>query len=747
MNILTPLHRSLPFCLSPLALLLPLLAAPALAAPVAPVEELVVTATKRDQALQEVSAAVTVVNRLQGINSLAELAPQVPGLRVLDAGARNSAGLVIRGLRFDEVGDNELGGDGGLVASYIDNIPLQGFFVPPALVLKDLQQVEVLRGPQGTLYGNASIGGLVRYVTAKPELGKETLRLGASLSQTRESHGLNYDTELVANAPLSDSLALRVMLSQSENQGFIDNDYFLTGPAEDINGDQTDAARLGALWQASENFSLTGSIHYQELEVDDRQADNKSFTGGDYQAAHRFAQPMEGELKLYALDADYQLSGAKLSASLNRYSYDSQLIADQTDYLIMLDEIYGPYYTDYPDLLAMTGSEVEVDKDSAELRLVSDSDQPWRWLAGVFVSRDELDVLTLDLVPGFGEFMGENRPFDLDYVALQEQRLKETSAYGELAYDLLPEWELALGARHFRYDDQVEVCSAFFPLDDGETEIPLDCLQGDDQHTGALGKISSRYRLNDQQQVYVTVSEGFRRGGANPLPATADSHVFYDPDTVINYELGTRGSWWGERLQLGAALFQMEWDDIQLSNYVEVDGDWYGATFNGQQARSRGLELEAEVALSQRWGLSLDYTHQKAELTRTVAGVLGGAETAYQGDRLPGSPEQYYRIGLDYRQALGDAKLEAQFSLNRIGDAYTALNDEFYNYRRLDAYTTANARLDVILRNWRLGAFATNIANERAITGGRSDEFYGERGQFDYVTRPRTLGVSASYQF
>ncbi|ACE83675.1 TonB-dependent receptor [Cellvibrio japonicus] len=738
-----PSHRH-PFShsLRPLALLVPLLAI-ATSAVANEVEEVVVTATKRDQRLQDVAGSVTVITRLDAINNLSDIAAQVPGFTVLDAGSRNPSSLTIRGLRFDEVGDNDFGGDGGSVATYVDNIPLQGFFVPPQFTLKDLQQVEVLRGPQGTLYGNASTGGLVRYVTAKPDLSQSYVRLGAGISQTAESDDLNYDTDLVVNSPLTDTVGLRLLLSQTENQGFIDNPYALTGPTKDINDDKTEAVRLSALWQATDAFSLAGSYHYQKVNVDDRQAANEAFTGDEYQASHRFPQFMEGKWHLYGIDAEYQFDTATLTASVNRYDYETVTASDQTDLFLSYYDAGSGYFSSYDDFIGVGAGNVEVKKDSAEIRLASDNDQPLRWLIGGFYSQDDLDVLIADFLPGFADFWEENRPLDLDYIATQSETLKEFSTFGELSYDLTAQWEVTLGARHFRYDDKLDSCYALFPLEEGETEIPLDCSASDDVQTGTLGKFSTRYRFTEQHQAYFLVSEGYRRGGANLVPAGAEDYAAYDPDTALNYELGTKTAWFNQRLLVNAAVFYMDWKDIQVQSYIED----FRATVNAGDARSQGVELETKAILSDRWSVNLGYSFTEAELTETVESITGSYENAYSGDRLPGSPKQQWNLGVSYAQPIGEAALDASLQLSHIGDVYTALNDEFYNYSRLDAYTTANARINVSLRNWHFGAFVTNIANERGVTGIRTDEFYGERGQFEYVTRPRTVGVSARYQF
>ncbi|MEN0036000.1 MAG: TonB-dependent receptor [Cellvibrio sp.] len=708
-----------------------LMSLPALAADAPAVEEVIVTASKRGQSLQDFAGAASVITNFAGVKNIGDIANQVPGFSIVDAGPRNPTGLVIRGLRMDEVGSNDLGGDGAAVASYVDNIPLQGYFVPPSFSVKDLQQVEVVRGPQGTLYGNASIGGLIRYVTAKPDLAKQSVRVGAEISQTDHSDDLNYDTDLVVNTPLIDNtLGLRLMLGKTENAGFIDNDYLLTGPAEDINDDETKQARVSLLWQATDNFSLNTMYHYQKINVGDRQATNEIFTEDKYAASSRYLQPMQGELQLASIDAEYDMEFATLTASLNHYDLSHNERADQTDYLIYLG---GSYYTDYEDFSAFTAANVDVVKDSVELRLASATDQALRWLVGGFYSRDDLDVLTRDVVPGFAEYSGEYRPGDLDYLATQTETLDEYSVYAEVSYDLTEKLEATLGVRHFRYDDDLEVCWALYPTEDG-----LNCESGDDVSKDTLGKFSTAYNFTESHNVYFAVAEGYRRGGANLMPVGVTTHRFYAPDTAVNYELGWHGNWLDNRVQLNTALYTIEWSDIQLS----LSDDGRGYTGNAGEAQTKGVELNGSIQLNSNIKLLATYNYNNAETTQAVEELA-----INDGDRLPGSPRTQAGVALDFIYPVHSAEVDANLSFHRTGDVYTALNSEFYNYQKLQSYNIVNARVGVSLRNVRIGAFINNIGNTRGITGARNDGMHGDQGQFEYVTRPRTIGLSATYQY
>jgi len=744
------IHRSLRGSVHLCCALAPLvIAQAAVAASADSVEEIIVTASKRGQSLKDFSGSVSIVqgDSLNPLATLSDVDNLVPGLTVTNLGPRNSAALIIRGLRTDQMGSKDFAGDGGTVATYVDNIPLQGFFVPPTPLLKDLQQIEVLRGPQGTLYGNASVGGLIRYVTAKPDLTKSAVSLEATLSQTAQSDDLNYGSDLILNAPLVDNtLGVRLLLSKETHAGFIDNDYLLTGKKKDINSDEAKQARVSVLWKPVDEFSLSGSYSYQKIDADDRQAANDLVTGDKYSASSKYLQPLQGELQLSSLDADYDFGWATLTASLNRYDYNSKTTADQTDYLLTT---YGEgYYAEYEDFSAYTRGDVDVIKNSGEVRLVSPNDNPLRWLVGVFVSKDDLDVTIADRVPGFAAVFDEKRPDDLDYLATQAETLREESIYTEVAYDLLPEWEVAIGARHFRFKDKLGICSLLFPASteyEG-TSYPLSCIDDKDSQTGNLGKFSTKYTFSKTQNIYFTIAEGFRRGGANLLPVEVTDNRSYDPDKVVNYELGTHSDFLDGKVQFSGSLFYMDWKDIQVSAYTE-DGD--NIIANAGTARTKGIELEGVAQLNDAWNLRLSYAYTDAALTESVVLVSNEYDeiTARSGDRLPGSPKHQWNLGLNYQQMIKTATFSAGVNYAYSSDIATSLNSEFADYAQLDSYSMVNAQANVMWSNWRVGAFVNNLGNTYAITGKRTTTFYGDNGQFNYITRPRTVGLSVKYQF
>jgi len=716
-------------------------------APTTQVEEIIVTAGKRDQSIKDFSGSISVI-RMDSLNpgaSMSDIANQAPGLSIVDNGPRNVTPIIMRGLRMDTVNSRDFVGDGSTVASYVDNIPLQGFFVPPSFSLKDLQQVEVLRGPQGTLYGNASIGGLIRYITAKPDLTKNTVSVTTGVSQTAESHGLNYDADVVANMPIiADELGARVLLARKENQGFIDNKYLLDGERNDINSDEAEQVRASLLWKPTAEFSLNGSYEYQKNNVEDRQATNEEFTDDEYGASSRYAQPKHSVLRLASVDATYDFDWATLTASINQSNYKTHTISDQTDFLLTN---YGAgYYATYDKFSSFTKGDIDVVKDSAEVRFVSPNDQPLRWLAGVFGSNDDLGAVIADRVPGFAAVFNEKRPEDLDYLATQSEVLREQSVYAEVAYDLLPEWEISLGGRAFREEDNAEVCSLLFPASTNYVgnNYPLSCANGDDIQRGELGKFSTKYKITSDQSVYFAATEGYRRGGTNLLPVETIENRSYKADTNVNYEIGTHSDFLNQKIQINAAVFYIDWKDVQVKTYND---EGRTITANAGAARSRGVELDTTVQLMQELSAKLGYTFTNATISETVIDINGANGNAYAGDRLPGSPREQWNLGFNYLRTVGTTTWDSSLTYAYNTGTITALNDSFADYAKLDGYGIINANIGVALRDWHFGAYVNNLANTRSITNLRSPELYGGQGQFEYITRPRTIGLTLNYKF
>lgn len=704
------------------------------------IEEIIVTSTKRSQSRDDFAGSVTVFDQQwlaqQQPLTLQALAGNTPGFNIIDTGSRNPSPLVIRGLRFAGVDANDLGGDGGSVARYIDDIPLESYYLPPDLQVLDLKQVEVLKGPQGTLYGSSSLSGVVRYETNKPDLEEYSTQLNASVSDTAHSDDTGHSVGLVSNLPIAaGKAAARLVLNQDEVAGFIDNDYLLSGPENDINDERGKQARLSLRWKPVDALTLDGSYHYQDRFVGDRQASNEPFTGDPYGASSRYLQPADTKVEMASISARYEFEHVAATAIHSRYDYTTQRQADQTDFLLG----YGEFYSSYDNFSALTQSDFDVTKSSTDLRLASrDDSAPWQWLVGAFYSEDDIEGDIVDLTPGLDKFWGvEDEP--LDYYGEQTEHLTETAIYGESTYRFGSRWQVTLGGRYYEQDDDLQTCS-MFPLYDrlDGYEPALVCDADNESDDGFLWKASAQYHAQFGSRFYAVYSEGFRRGGSNALPVYIEQNRTYQPDYAEHYELGfLSGDLW-QNATVNASLYTIDWQDIQQSATVE----YYPVTINAGAARSIGVELEGRFNLSDHWGLQWGAAYNDATLRTPADDAFDLATPGQSDDRLPGSPRKQWNIGLDSEHQFDAFQVDTLISVMSLGEITTALNSNIANYERLPGFTLLNAHVGAQWGNWYWAVDATNLTDERAITGSRHESEYGPQGRFDIITRPRTLALS-----
>ncbi|WP_198144104.1 TonB-dependent receptor [Gilvimarinus agarilyticus] len=704
------------------------------------IEEITVTSSKRTQNRNDFAGSVSVFNQQwlehQQPLSLQTLAGNTPGFNMIDTGSRNPSPLVIRGLRFAGVDANDLGGDGGSVTRYLDDIPLPGGFIPPDLQLLDLEQVEVLKGPQGTLYGSSSLAGVVRYEAVKPDLNEFATELNASASSTAHSDDLGHAVGLISNLPIANGkAAARIVLRQDEVAGFIDNNYLLSGTQKDINDEEGKQARLSLRWKPVDALTLDASYHYQDRFVGDRQASNEPFTDDPYGASSRYLQPADTKVEMTSISAHYEFEHVEATAIHSRYDYTTQSEADQTDYLLGYDPAY---YGAYEDFRAITLSDFDVTKSSTELRLASRDNAPQlQWLLGVFYSEDKVNGDIVDLAPGFDEFQGVNEP--RDYYAVQQEQLSESALFGESTYHINPQWQVTLGGRYYEQQDDLEICSAI-PMYDALFDEPPTFYCNDDHESdkGFLWKASAQYQVSFGSRLYGVYSEGFRRGGSNALPTYIENNRSYQPDYAEHYELGfLSGDLW-QSATLNASIYAIDWQDIQQTAWESN----YLVTVNAGTARSLGVELEGRFNLTESWGLAWGAAYNEATLRTPADDIVGTVVTGESGDRLPGSPKEQWHIGLDGQHQFDAFQLDTLVSVMSLGEITTALNDTMADYERLPGFTMLNAHVGAQWGNWYWALDATNLTDERAITSGRHESVYGPQGRFDTITRPRTLSLS-----
>lgn len=774
-------------------------------------EEIVVTASRRSESLQDVPINIAAVNteqieslRLVGIN---EIARYVPGLTVIDRGPRDeNPDLFVRGLNTTGLGP---GFASDTVATYFGDIPLQVDFKPV-----DLERVEVLIGPQGTLYGQGTMGGAIRYVPKKADLAEFGVSVRGGFSKNEESSDIGFESGITLNVPLiADTLALRANVDVLDDPGFIDYNYVVreagvSNPqpiaaerdanlrrVEDANGEDSVSARLNLRWAANDWLDANLWYLYQDTKAEGRQIANQlSFGTGPYEAGLRYEEPNDFTDELFSLELQADLGFAEATFVAGRSEYEELGQRDQTD--LLLNFQYG--YEFFPTFSAFTRETAEEQSDTVEIRLVSKSEGAVSWTAGYFYSDFSVDAVSEEFTPGFSQFAVDNfggvqiRPDDLEYIQLTNANQKEQALFGEITWNLTDNFAATLGYR--RYDFEVDSTGGFgLPLFEtvflgaSQTETTsfaeLGTNIGDDD--GDLIKFNLSYNVNDDNLFYFTYSEGYRNGGVNAVPectpeqlvstsqqlCAQENEVFIDPDTIDNFELGYKGVLLDNTLSTNVALYYIDWQDLQVSTTTALGG--LPITGNGSAAESKGIEFQGRWQASESLEASLTYAYTDAELTEFAPGLVGPLD-ALAGSRLPGHSEHQGSLNFTYTTSALGGDVDINYGLVYFSDVFNIVGgseDTLVNAdgtpgdrggEAIPAYDVHHLSATYSRDNWSVQAYLDNLFDEYYITGTRTtrrflqDEQAGPgnlingfnlRSYGQFVGSPRSVGIKLTYDF
>lgn len=764
-------------------------------------EVIEVTATRRSGSVQNAPLNITALDadvmKDQNIAELADVARWVPGLTITDQGGRSGSPIIVRGLNTNSSGPSS---DGGTVATYVNEIP-----VSVDMRLVDIERVEVLIGPQGTLYGAGTLGGAIRYMLKEPELDFTSVEVFGDLFQTQESDSLGGEGGFIVNLPIiEDKLAVRASLNVYEDPGFIDYAYTVREPGislpdpdwsnadevnnniknvEDANGETTTTGRISVRFKPSETFEGTLNYFYQNQDSEGRSIvhynslnDDNGLSDivGKYESAYRYEEPREKEDQLLSLELKADLGFAELVSATGISSFDADGQRDQTDLLIRLD--YG--YEEFPAFSSYTREIEEEDTFTQELRLVSQSDSDLNWIVGAFYNKIETDASSKEFTPGFGDFAVENfgaaqsRPDQLEYFSVDRTEITESALFGEVGYQVTEKLDVTIGMRLYQYDVESESAvdfPLFNTLFDGAAPdaISLNFEKNEADDNGSLFKFNAKYQFTPSVMGYATVSEGFRIGGSNglapcpdPLPANqagcgSPEEMLYDADTTTNYELGLKSTWFRSRLHFNAALFNVDWDDAQIAGATDVGQLPYLS--NAGSANAKGIELSTRAILSDSFTVYATYAYTKAELTSDAPFLFNadGTDGAEDGDRLPGSPEHQFSMGVNYQtDVFSDKTLDINYGLTAQSDVITrvGLHD---SGETLPGYSLSNISAKLTADEWSTTLYVDNLFNKYAFTSvRRSDADITtangadiQRNYGHYINRPLTVGVKFNYKF
>ena len=765
----------------------------AFAADDAVMEEIIVTATRRAMTLQETPFNISAISGEEldqaGVVDFGDLLRRIPGVAYLDQGTRvggNNPNIILRGINANSmIGSFDFPNVAvAPISVYVNDTPV---YFP--VRLDDLERVEVLRGPQGTLYGSGSMGGTLKILTRRPDPAGFTTDVRVGTHWTENSDEQSYNLSGTLNVPLSDALSLRLNAGYDRAGGFIDarGRYELDGNGaatvanqsdpvnslpnyrteDDISDMETRSARVALRFQPNDGVDAVLTYHNQSDESDGRQIQNPFHgSGEDYVEYHPTPEPYERDAELATLEVDVDFGFATLTSATSYYDNESDQSIDYTDFWAVNVEPY--YYSAFPRVVSPERSITDDEGFVQEIRLRSNGTGNLDWLVGGFYSDVNNAVYTTYEVPGSAAWNnlprnpGDPPPYyfanntDVNAIFDREIDVTDKALFGEITYRPTDRWQLTGGARASWVDfeqDLVEFLPqcGYYCSSDGVDPNGAVLSNVEEEDSDVTFKLNTSYDLSDNLMLYATWIEGYRRGGGNvallthPFLADPPELLTFEPDSAQNWEVGIKGQL-HNRIQFTLAGYYVDWDEPQIDSYTPFGNP---AVVNANGASTRGIEFEAFGTLSENLQFSFGYAYTDAELTDDFATPDGGV--GRDGESLPGVPRHIATMTLDYTQSLsGTMFSEIRYHLN--GFYRSGANADFegsIRFFEVDSFSLwdLSATLHPASGNWSVTAFVDNLFDEAGITGGIPATRNGPIGQFYFVTRPRSYGLRLTYHY
>ncbi len=705
-----------------------------------PLEEIVVTAQKREERLQDVPVSISAFNTRQlermGVEEFADYARMVPGLAFTNGGPGVQE-FYIRGI--SSVAGNPT------TQFYIDETPQSASNAGATQIrgadprVFDMERLEVLRGPQGTLYGSSSMGGTIRVVTNRPRADRFESKVESTVSTTAggsESLSLNG----MLNLPLvEDRLALRMVGMLRNEGGYIDRDPRLatgspqlpdplggefTAGKRDQDDEEMRGARITAKYDATERLDITATVYWQDVDLRNQHTIDAN-RGGRLERGGLLDEPRRDEFTQSSLVIDYDFGFANFVSAT---SYLDRFVAERTD---------------FSNLAARLGATVPAANErtnpfdvlTQEVRLTSAGDGWFKYTFGAFYLEQDGGENQTVHAPGFTAQTGIPTFSDVLFDENTRSSEKQQAVFGQVGARFLESFEAVLGARWF----EAEVAYTSWkdgPLNGGHTVV-----SGIAKDSGITPKAGLNYHIDDDKMVFASAAKGFRIGRPNlfvpPGPCGAELAAMgfttiptsVDADSLWQYELGAKTEWLDDRVTVNAGLYYIDWQDIPQQIPLNCG---FSVALNVGEASSRGAELELRAKLTDSFEVGIAGSYTDAQLERN-APDLGGEK----GDRLQNVPEYMFAANAQYSfPVFGDKEGYVRADYSYSGDSYQDFNFASDNFHR-PSYQLANLRLGVASELWEAAIFVDNVFNEVAVWNiVRLDTFEHS------INRPRTVGLT-----
>jgi outer membrane receptor protein involved in Fe transport len=744
-------------------------------------QAIVVTAQKRAQVLLDVPSSVTVVggdtlDRQQATN-FQDYLSLVPGFSI-NGSTAGVTRITLRGANT--------GGVASTVAIFMDDVPfgsstglangsiLSGDFDP-----FDLNRIEVLRGPQGTLYGASSFGGVLRYITNAPKLNKFEVRAQAGIEDTAHG-GLGYNAAAVLNAPLGDKAAVRIDAFYRKDHGYVDSIgnnpilSILSGEEigrtlvdDDINDRKSYGGRASILANPSDNLSIrltafaqnlsSGSANYIEADPDTL----KPLYGGYVQSRYQ-PEPTDIKYRAYYGNADWDLGFANFASVTSYSTFKENLETDASfadvgglsfSQLVNALANLGPAAPDMLGLPAITDTPITrplgvelfqttgTKKFTQEFRLSSPNNDTFEWLLGAFYTHEKSIIDPQNYFAT--EFGTDTIAPDVDQIAniFLHSKYSEYAGFANATWHATPRFDLTVGGRlaHNKQRADLKISSGLL----GNSE-------GNDLHSSETVftySVAPRYELSKHASIYARVASGYRPGGPNVIPVGTPAGVpaTYEADRLTNWEAGIKaeapdGRLWSAEL----AAYHINWKNIQLFERINNTG----INANGGKARVNGLEASGALRPVPGLTLAANGAYTSAKLKEETPPDTGG----HAGDPLPWVPKWSGALHADYEFPLASATTAfVGASLSYVGKRTAEFGErrDDGSLVRIPSYAEVDLRAGVDIDRFRVEAFAQNLFDKRGIT----DAFGFSPGNFPNdaaalgIVRPRTIGLTLTANF
>jgi outer membrane receptor protein involved in Fe transport len=730
-------------------------------------QDIVVTAQKRTQVLLDVPQSITVVGgkalEAQHADSFEDYLKLVPGLQ-LNQDTPGAGRLILRGVNT--------GGVASTVGVYVDETPfgsssglVNGAVLAGDFDTFDVNRIEVLRGPQGTLYGASSLSGVLRFVTNAPSTDRFQLRGRGSLEDVKNGE-MGWSTNLMFNAPITDDIAFRASGYYRKNPGFIDSIgtagtdivgfTHVSDVQKNINDSDSYGGRASLLVRPSANSSIRLTAISQDIKVDAPtivEADPVTLKPLHGLSQSQFVpQKSDVAYRIYNATGEFDLGFADLTSSTSYGTQKQTLRIDLTFPLSgLVQAALGLPENDF-----IEGQHTNDKKFTQEVRL-SKQTSFIDWLVGAYYTHEdgliaqdfvalEPGTLTPLVLPPIFDLIG-----GLGFATI-DSSYKELAGFADATFHITPQFDLELGGRYSHNKQKAHQVTG-----GALVSVPSDFVVKSSENVFTWS-VAPKYKVNDHTTLYARVAKGFRPGGPNVLPpGSIDQDLAtYDSDSIISYEAGVKAETADRRFSVDAAVFHIDWSDIQLLATDAASG--FSFNSNGGKAKSDGFELTLAARPMPGLELSANAAYTNARLSEDVPADTAGRIPARKGDQLPFTPKFATALNADYQWAVGGNAL-AHFggSWRHVSGqtaSYDAVFRQTFNHQRhVDAYDVFDLNAGVDFGRFDVQAFVKNLGNSHGVTSTTGTTIFGAFSIFPGgaigtgIITPRTVGLSVGFDY